>query len=159
MATSIPLQVSRFLDYKVVERGIAEPTRQSYHAALCEFCSFLGHDSTQTTEAEIKRYLSSRNCAPRTVAHRVSVLREFFKFLQIEGLIHQNPMERIESPKQWKTVPRYMSEIEVHNLIEAPASDKTPYRHAMAYVIAPSAKSSMPAGSGYPSSLRRDCVI
>ena len=122
MATNIPAQVSRFLNYKVVERGISELTQQSYRAALSEFCSFLGPETDLTREV-IERYKSSclqRKLTPRTVTHRLSVLREFCKFLQIEGLLERNPIDRVESPKMWKKLPRYMPEIDIQKLIDAP---------------------------------------
>ncbi len=107
----------------MVERGISRLTEESYRAALREFCSFLGCDREpiQAGEADIKKYVSfcyARELTPRTVLHRISVLREFFKFGQIDGLIQRNPTDRIESPKQWKTVPRFLSENEARDLIE-----------------------------------------
>ena len=39
MATNIPAQVTNFLDYKAVESGISENTRESNCKMLCEFFS------------------------------------------------------------------------------------------------------------------------
>jgi len=78
MSTNIPDEVKSFLDYKVVERGIAEKTQQSYRMVLYKFLSFIGHGPIQATEVEIKGYLSScsdRKLIPRTVTHHISILR------------------------------------------------------------------------------------
>jgi len=134
-STNISLQVSSFLDYKVIERGISEKTRESYHRTLSDFFSFRGAQTRPTREVEVKRYISScsRKLSPQTVVHHISVLREFFRFLQLERLIHRNPMERIALPERWKTMPRFMSEIEVYKLIEAPGPGRgnSPLRHAL----------------------------
>lgn len=135
MTTSIPGEVDSFLAYKVVERGISILTQQSYRMALCDFFSFLGHGPIQATETEIKQYASScfgRKLGPRTVSHRLCVLREFFKFLQIEGLVQRNPMDRIEAPRFCKTLPRYASETEIYQLIEAPTRNHSSRQQALA---------------------------
>lgn len=140
MTTNTPGEVSAFLNYKLIERGISELTVQNYREALCDFSSSLNHgtEPTQAGEPDIKRYVSSchrRNLSSRTVQHHLSILREFFKFLQRDRLIHRDPMVRIESPKAWKRVPRFMSEIEVCKLLDAPgpatASTPTPLRQAL----------------------------
>jgi len=124
--TDISAKVSSFLDYKFVERGIAESTRQSYREGLANFISFLGHKTT-ATEADIKRYISScfeHKVNPRTVAHRLSALRGFFKFLQRDGFIKRDPMVNIQSPRMWKKLPRFLSESEAQQFIDAPGPNR-----------------------------------
>jgi len=127
MSTKIPAEVKSFLDYKVVERGIAELTQQNYRAVLCEFFSFIGRGPIQANEVDIKRYRSSlfdRKLIPRTITHHLAILREFFKFLQRDRLIKRDPMVRIESPKMWKRLPRYMAEIDIQQLVDAPGTNR-----------------------------------
>jgi integrase/recombinase XerD len=122
MTVDIPARLRSFLDYKIIERGLSENTRQSYSAALIDFFSFLDHKGEPAT-LEIRNYVAScfeRKLSARTVAHRVSVLREFFKFLQADGIIRRDPMINVEAPKGWKRLPRYASQIEVQQLIDAP---------------------------------------
>lgn len=122
--TNIPAQVSSFLNYKIIERGISDKTRQSYCEALTDFFSSVGHGK-EPTESDITHYISScfgRNLSPNTVRHHISVLREFFKFLLRDRLIRRDPMVRIDSPKVWKKMPRYMAEIDVQQSIDAPPS-------------------------------------
>ena len=129
MTTNIPDEVRGFLDYKVVERGISELTQQSYRGVLRDFFALLGHKKG-VAQADIERYISScfaRELSARTVAHHLAVLREFFKFLQRDGLIRRDPMLRIESPKMWKRLPGYMSEIDVSQFIDAPEPSRSSY--------------------------------
>src|ERR1700693_4499174 len=126
MTTNIPTEVSDFLKYKTVEVGISEKTQESYRRTLRQLCSFLGHETgpAQAEEHHLKQFLFKHNQNPRTIRHHISVLREFFKFLQRDGLIHRDPMVRIESPKAWKRLPRYMAQIEVQQLIDAPGPNR-----------------------------------
>jgi integrase/recombinase XerD len=122
----IPVQVGDFLAYKTVERGISDNTRERYRQSLCDFCSFLGQgrDPARPAECDLHEYILScyaRHLKASTVANRISTLREFFKFLQVERLIKRNPMDRIGSPKIDKRLPRFLSETEIYQLIEAPA--------------------------------------
>ena len=115
----VPVQVGDFLHYKSVERGISENTREGYRRSLCDFCSFLGegHDPARAEERDLHEYISScyaRHLKASTIANRTSALREFLKFLQIEGLIERNPMDHIESPKRGRRLPRYLSEQEAY---------------------------------------------
>jgi integrase/recombinase XerD len=122
VTTNIPTEVRDFLNYKVVELGISEKTQESYCRTLRQLCSSLGPETgpTQVEEHHLKQYLFKHKQNPRTIRHHISVLREFFKFLQRDGLIRRDPMARIESPKMWKRLPRYMAEIDVQQLIDAP---------------------------------------
>jgi site-specific recombinase XerD len=122
----IPARVADFLAYKTVELGISDNTRERYRQSLCDFCSFLGQgrDPARPQERDLHEYISScyaRNLKARTVGNRITTLREFFKFLQIERLIERNPMDRIGSPKIEKRLPRFLSETEIYQLMEAPA--------------------------------------
>jgi len=122
--TNIPAQLSSFLAYKIIERGISDETRRSYDETLTDFFTSIAHGN-EPTEAEIRTYISScfaRNLSPTTVRHHISVLREFFKFLLRDRLIRRDPMIRIDSPKVWKKMPRYMAEIDVQQSIDAPPS-------------------------------------
>ena len=121
-ATEIHPQVSSFLACKNAERGISQNTRESYRHGLTEFCSLLGSEKgpAQAAADDIDQYLSScytRNLKAATIAHRISMLREFFKFLQRDGLIRHNPMARIRLPKVGRKLPKAISEIEVYELL------------------------------------------
>jgi integrase/recombinase XerD len=114
-----------FLKFKTLERGISELTEQSYRQALCDFFVFFGKTATGACERDIGDYITScyaRNLQPSTVAHRISVLKQLFKFLQCEGLARHDPLQHIESPKRWRKVARFMSEAEVTALLDATGS-------------------------------------
>ncbi len=71
----------------------------------------------------VRKYLAQlkeRNLSARTVGRKLSSLRSFFRFLIKEGYIKVNPVDAITSPKQEKTLPKFLTEEDVVRLIEAP---------------------------------------
>jgi integrase/recombinase XerD len=121
--TNIPAQATDFLNYKTREVGLSKLTLENYHHILGEFCNRLsqGKRPSQAQEIDVRAYISScwdRDFKPSTVAQRVSCLREFYKFMQMEGVLKRSPMLRIELPKQRKRAPKAISEAEVMKLLQ-----------------------------------------
>ena len=58
-----------------------------------------------------------------TIRRQISALRTYFRFLVGEGHAARDPSERIETPKQWRTLPAVLSVAEVEKLLE-PASEE-----------------------------------
>ncbi len=65
--------------------------------------------------AEKKRGLSSSS-----LARRLAALRSFFRCLDDEGLLGQNPAEDVESPKTWRLLPEVLTIDEVEQLLAQP---------------------------------------
>ena len=81
-----------FLEMLLVDRGASANTREAYQRDLVDFGKFQrarGVDPAAVGDADIRAYLSdlaARDMAPRTVARRLSTLRQFFQFLASEGI-------------------------------------------------------------------------
>jgi integrase/recombinase XerD len=126
--------VDSFLDMLTTERGAAVNTRQAYWRDLADFSLYLRDKSKKeivdTTTDEIKSYLkdlgdkihvkgqNSSQIATRTVARRLSALRQFYRYLVSENIRKDDPTTTIESPKQARTLPKTLSESEVSILIK-----------------------------------------
>ncbi len=108
-----------------VERGAAENTLESYRRDLTDFAAFSQARKRQPESADstiIRGYLkklSGAGMAPSTSARRLSALRQFFKFLHAEGVREDDPSSAIDSPRQGRTLPKYLSEDEVECLLLA----------------------------------------
>ena len=121
-----------FLDMLVAERGAAKNTRDAYERDILDFNKSLkAKDKTLevATTDDIKDYLeelAERNnvknkgetTAVRTLARRISALRQFYGFLLTEGKRTDDPTSTIESPKQTRTLPKVLTEDEVNTLIK-----------------------------------------
>lgn len=126
--------VDSFLDMLTTERGAAMNTRQAYWRDLADFSLYLrSTGSSEIVDAstdDIKSYLedlgnkihtkgqNKAQIATRTVARRLSALRQFYRYLVSENIRKDDPTSTIESPKQTRTLPKTLSEAEVSALIK-----------------------------------------
>jgi integrase/recombinase XerD len=116
----------QFLAYLRVERGYSRNTLDAYTADLNRFRAFLrdagvaeGGISPERVE-EFVESMRRLQLAPGTISRSLSALRTFFRFLVREGLFAHDPTARVDRPKRWKILPRYLSPEEVEELLAAP---------------------------------------
>lgn len=124
--SAIAVRTRTFLDFCRVEKGLAANTIQSYQADLQSFQSFrdqpersLVQDEEELVRAYIDSLYSDR-LSPRTIARRITTLRNFYRFLLEEGAIEADPTNLLTLPKQWQTLPKYLNCEQVNNLLQAP---------------------------------------
>jgi integrase/recombinase XerD len=109
----------------VAERGAAENTRAAYGRDLIHFKKFLlgrRRDLDSARQVDIRAYLTRQaeaQMAPRSVARRLSALRQFYRFLFAEGVRTDDPTGGIDSPRQGRPLPKILSEGEVVRLLAA----------------------------------------
>lgn len=133
--------VDSFLDMLTGERGAAHNTRQAYWRDLADVSLYLKKnrktDVDKATAEDLKDYLkdlgekthskgaNKSKIAVRTVARRLSALRQFYRYLISENVRENDPTATIESPKQTRTLPKTLSEGEVTQLIKTAAISGT----------------------------------
>lgn len=126
--------VDSFLDMLTSERGAAMNTRHAYWRDLADVSLYLRSNRNteidRATTDDLKAYLkdlsekthikgaSKSIIAVRTVARRLSALRQFYRYLVSENVRKDDPTSTIESPKQGRTLPKTLSESEVSTLIK-----------------------------------------
>lgn len=114
--------ITDFLDMMVAEVGASVNTVMSYRYDLEQFeeickCSFT--DAKSQDIAEYISALNKRGYATRTIARKISTLRDFYKFLYSEKEISYNPMAHISLPKAEKPLPKFLTVSEMNDLIQA----------------------------------------
>jgi integrase/recombinase XerD len=62
------------------------------------------------------------------VARHLATLRGFCKFLLMEGLLKEDPIENLLTPKGWKRIPRIIGTDEVSSLLKKPAGNNLSLR-------------------------------
>jgi len=116
--------LDKFLSYLEIEKNYSAHTILNYRIDLNEFIAFIGDVPVRKIDyLRLRKYfavLRQRQLKPRTVSRKLSSLRSFFRFLHREGLITENPAVLMMSPKLDKVLPKFLSESEVSQLIEAP---------------------------------------
>ncbi|MDH5188021.1 MAG: site-specific integrase, partial [Rhodospirillaceae bacterium] len=124
---TVPLSrhAESFLEMLAAERGAAKNTIESYGRDLMDFTEFaktLGKSIERADGALIKKYLaklSSTGLSAKTAGRRLSTLRQYFRFLYSERIRQDDPTTAIDGPRQGKSLPKYLSEDQVENLLEA----------------------------------------
>ena len=117
--------VEQFLEMLIAERGASSNTCTSYLNDITNFDKFLNGAETTLEDAttdDIRRYLRHRSevgANNPTISRNLSVLRQFFKFLQSENVRLDNPALNVDGPKVSRTLPKVISEDDVEALLKA----------------------------------------
>ena len=129
----IDTYINKFIEYLIIDKKYSENTIKSYNNDLKKFNNYFKDKSiSKIEESNIKnyiKYLKQENNDNRTITHNISTLRSFYKFLLIEKIIKNNPMEYIELPKTKKSLPKTLSIEEIDNLLDIKLTDSFSYRN------------------------------
>jgi integrase/recombinase XerC len=116
--------IERFMTWLTDEKGYSRHTIVNYRRDLLEFADEAGReiDIGSIDTRIIRNYIYSLKSKNKSssVARKLSALRTFFKFLELEHVVHHNPMGSISTPKQEQHIPVFLSVDEVFSLLEAP---------------------------------------
>ena len=118
-------KIDNFLAMMAAEKGAAQSTIAAYNRDLEQFLLFRTAENPDIIDKQEIRdfiqYLHSRGFAPKTIARKLSAIREFCKFLYSEKYIPDNPAQNILTPKQEKPLPKFLTVAEIEKLIETAA--------------------------------------
>ena len=64
--------------------------------------------------------LHGEGLAPASIARNVVAVRTFFKFLQLEGMVSENPAELLATQKMWERMPGVLTTRQVEAFLAAP---------------------------------------
>lgn len=123
--------VDGFLAALAGERNAAQNTVFAYKRDLADVSKYLESRNISIDKArtdDLRDYLAHLSqiankgmrgnfVAVRTIARRLSAMRQYFQYLIGEGLRKEDPTGAIDSPKQTRTLPRTLTEDQVTHLI------------------------------------------
>jgi integrase/recombinase XerD len=118
--------VSGFLDYLKVEKGLAPLTVAAYTTDVAQFAGFLReHKRTLLTARrnEVRDFIQqlfSNSVDGRSVGRKLSTLRHLYRYLLLDKLIAHDPTLNIDSPKQWKVLPKSLARDEMEAILRSP---------------------------------------
>jgi integrase/recombinase XerD len=121
--------LAAFLDYARVEKGLAPLTVSAYERDLRQFADLLKKKKRTPAEArrsDVRDFLDqlySNAVDGRSVARKLSALRHFYRFLLLDRHVESDPTLNIESPKQWKIMPKALTQDEIGMMLGGPARD------------------------------------
>ena len=128
-AALIP-EVQLFLDFARVEKGLAANSILSYRRDLAEFSAFLqrlGKSPSAVDRDVIRAFLKelyNRDLGARSVARHLVSLRNLFRFLVREGRLAGDPTAEVEAPKLGQSLPKYLTPVEVDQMLAQPDVSK-----------------------------------
>lgn len=112
-----------FFDFLKVEKGLARLSIASYKTDLDLWTAHLARRKRHLLNAkrdDVRAFLDgllSNGYDGRSVARKLSALRQLYKFLLIDKHLAHDPTLNIDSPKQWKVLPKSLARTEVENLL------------------------------------------
>ena len=107
------------------ERGAARLTLAAYRndlGALAGFLAGRGLAVEAADAAALQAYVgdaATRRLSPRTLARRLSAMRQFYRFLVSDGARADDPTAVLDTPRLGRPLPKILSESEVAALIAA----------------------------------------
>ena len=127
--------VTDFIQYCLFEKGLTDQTVKSYQNDLVIYCTFLTDQGLSSvkeiTSNHIKDFLKSRgsNESSSTVAHNLTVIKNFHKYLVKENIVSNDASLFISRPKLQKRLPRALSVEEVDKLLDISLVTAFDYRN------------------------------
>lgn len=124
-----------FCDYLKIDKRYSDLTVESYRTEMKGYLDFFKEKNIKVKDiknSDIKEYLAyikKGQTSERTLAHNVSVIRTFYKFLLTQKVIERNPTEFLELPKLRKKLPTVLSKEEVEKLLDIDLTDCYSYRN------------------------------
>ncbi|EIM25112.1 site-specific tyrosine recombinase XerD [Microvirga lotononidis] len=115
---------SLFLDMLAAERGASKNTLDAYRRDLDDYLAYLkeiGGQPDNATSTAIRGFMASleeRGLKASSAARRLSAVRQFHKFLYVEGYAPADPTAAVSAPKRGRVLPKVLSVAEVDRLLQ-----------------------------------------
>lgn len=118
--------LSDFLDYLLVEKGLAKNSIDAYKLDLNDYMDYLHESRIASYDAitydHILNYLKRLRAGygDASVARKIAAVRAFHKFLVREGITENLPTADIKAPKRAQRLPKVLSVEQVAKLLDQP---------------------------------------
>ena len=118
-----------YLNHLEVERGLSRNTLDAYRRDGEAFFSFLqanGWDLAGVDRDNLFEYVRHLHLrlSARSIRRKIASLRSLYRFLLLDGYIREDTTETLDSPKTWRSLPSYLTQPEVEQLLAAPDTSK-----------------------------------
>ena len=115
--------VSGFIDYLKIEKGLAPLTIAAYQSDIAQFAGFLHKRRRALLTArrndvrDFIQQLFANSVDGRSVGRKLSALRHLYRYLLMDKVLERDPTLNIDSPKQWKVLPKSLARDEIETLL------------------------------------------
>lgn len=117
--------VSRYRRYLKLEKGYSANTLDAYMRDVDKLFRYLAVEQVDVLDVKLEdlehfaAFISDLGIGPRSLARILSGVRQFYRFLVVDGYLEVDPTELLESPKQPDHLPEVLSTAEVDLLEQA----------------------------------------
>lgn len=118
--------LDQFFSYLHLEKGLSKHSIQAYHTDIYQLIQFIKKKSWPLLRLSSEQansflnHLNSRQLNPSTKARKISALRHFYRFLQINHHTLNNPFSQTMMPKKSVSVPKPLTEDQIGRLMDQP---------------------------------------
>lgn len=123
--------IDQYLNYLVVEKGLAPTTIDAYASDLAAYSAFLRHQQVTSFEQAdmvvILKYvieMRKKGLGATTRARHLVTIRGFCDYLHASGHIRQNPAKLVDLPKQGLKLPSVLNVNQIDRLLSVPDTQK-----------------------------------
>jgi integrase/recombinase XerD len=115
--------VSGFFDYLKIEKGLASLTIAAYTTDIGQYAAFLEKSKRTLLNARrqhVRNFLQqlfANSVDGRSVGRKLSALRHLYRYLLLDKLVDHDPTLNIDSPKQWKILPKALARDEMEAML------------------------------------------
>lgn len=114
----------KFADYLRSECHLAENTVKAYSRDITKLLKWAGRkDITRIKLSDLSDFvgwLQTQKLAASSVSRTIVATRMFFKYLQLEGAVQDNPSELLSTQKTWERIPKAINTHAVELFLDAP---------------------------------------
>lgn len=123
--------IEDYKNYLLIDKKYSNNTIMSYMNDLKKFNNFIDKKINKITKKDIVDFIEieQKKEQERSIAHLLTTLRCFFKFLEQEDVIKDNPTDYIDSPKLKKSLPTVLTREEVEMILNIDLNNKYDYRN------------------------------
>ncbi len=116
--------IDRYCIYLRSECHLSDNTVQAYRRDLEHMQLWLnGRSPASITIRELTdfvAYLKDRKLAPASISRHIVAVRMFYKFMQLEAAIQDNPAELLATQKMWQRVPKVLTIAQIDKFLTSP---------------------------------------
>lgn len=123
--------IDRYLHHLIVEKGLSRNTIEAYARDLRGYSVFLqehsGSDSLTVSSDKFIYYfklLRTEKLSPRSLARNISTLKGFYKFLLQEGVLEENPLRHLRTPRVIPRLPEILTREDVEQVLAQVKAEK-----------------------------------
>lgn len=124
--------LEQFLEMMLAERGIAKNSLYAYKRDMQDFNEYLFKNKIDSVEARpdhiraFIRYLSDNKMSARSIARKISAVRNYYHFLITENITKDNPANLIDIPKYNTKLPDTLSIEDIKKILDVCGVDNSP---------------------------------